>query len=244
MQTATRTGGALEALPVRAWNAWRRRGLGYAVHKALRRTPGDWALIKRHLLYRDPRAYWTQRGGEDYFREQEDHPTRGARLDWVAARVAGMAPSSVLEVGCGYGKLLGAIRGRCDARLVGIDFSRSQLKMARAYLADMDGISLVWGDGGRLPFADGSFDLVVTSAVILHNDAETAERMRREVVRVGRRWAAHNEDTDTTYNRYGYDTAGWYRSNGYELEECGPIPVVGGSERENSQFCLARLWRG
>ena len=54
----------------------------------------------------------------------------------------------------------------------------------------------------------------MTSAVILHNAPPVAEAIRREVVRVGRRFAAHNEDIDVTYNRYGYDTAAWYRTEG------------------------------
>ena len=58
---------------------------------------------------------------------------------------------------------------------------------------------------------------VVTSAVILHNAPPVAEAIRREVVRVARRFAAHNEDLDVTYNRYGYDTAAWY------LEPYAPI---------------------
>ena len=92
-------------------------------------------------------------------------------------------------------------------------------------------------------FPDKSFDLVLTSAVILHNPPADAERMRREVVRVARRWAAHNEDTDVSYNRYGYDTAGWYREAGIPLAEAGPIRIA--PEPSASQFCVAEVshWR-
>ena len=75
--------------------------------------------------------------------------------------------------------------------------------------------------------------------MILHNPPPVAERIRREVVRVARRWTAHNEDTDFTYNRYGYDTAAWYRSAGVAVAESGPIPV--GPDPSNSQFCVADL---
>ena len=60
--------------------------------------------------------------------------------------------------------------------------------------------------------------------MILHNAPPIAEAIRREVVRVGRRFAAHNEDVDVTYNRYGYDTAAWYHAEGIPLAEVGPIP--------------------
>jgi SAM-dependent methyltransferase len=227
-------------LPVRAWHAWRGRGARYAWHKALRRSLGRWPSWKRRLLYGDPRAYWTLRGGDDYFREQEGQPARSGRSSWIAARVASYRPASILEVGCGYGKQLRAIRRLWDVPMVGVDFSPTQVARARDYLGDLDRVGLVLGSGSELPFADGSFDLVLTSAVILHNPPPIAERIRREVVRVSRHYTAHNEDTDVSYNRFGYDTALWYRASGIPLVESGPIPI--GPEAPRSQFCVARPW--
>jgi len=225
----------------RAVQAWTSRGSRYVWHKALRRTPGRWVVWKRGLLYKNPRDYWTLRGGDDYFREQEDHPWRGARMAWIAQRVEQYAPTSILEVGCGYGKLLRALRERITTPLVGVDFSRTQLSLARRYVGDLPDVTLLQGDGSRLPFPDDTFDLVLTSAVILHNRSETAEAIRRELLRVARRWVTHNEDTDVSYNRFGYDTAEWYRSRGVPLAECGPIPVGPPEEVARSQFCVARI---
>ncbi len=116
------------ALPVRAWNAWRARGMRYVAHKALRRSLGRWPGWKRRLVYADPRNYWTLRGGPDYFREQEDHPARALRSAWLADRIAGYRPTSILEVGCGYGKQLRLLRERLPGvPLFGVDFSPSQL---------------------------------------------------------------------------------------------------------------------
>ena len=226
-------------LPLRALRALARRGPKYAWHKALRRTLAPWPGLKRKYLYADPRSYWTLRGGDDYFAEQEGQPGRAARASWIAARVAAYRPSSILEVGCGYGKQLRALRGELVCPLVGVDFSPSQLGRGRAYLGDLPDIGLALADGGRLPFADRQFDLVLTSAVILHNPPPAAERIRREVVRVARRWAAHNEDTDLTYNRYGYDTAAWYADWGFPLAENGPVPA--GVDASPSQFCVAGI---
>lgn len=227
------------ALPARAWKALRTRGAEYAWHKTLRRTLGRWPSWKRRLLYDDPRRYWTLRGGEDYFREQEGQPARTRRLEWVAERLAGYEPRSILEVGCGYGKLLRALRRRVDVPMVGVDFSPTQLGHARGYLGADAGVGLMLASGDRLPFPDGSFDMVVTSAVILHNPPPVAERIRREILRVARRYAAHSEETSVSYNRYGYDTAAWYRAHGIELAEWGAIP--GDADADASQFCVAVL---
>jgi SAM-dependent methyltransferase len=226
-------------LPVRAWNAWRSRGPRYVWHKTLRRSLGRWPGWKRRLLYAQPRDYWTLRGGDEYFSEQEGQPARSERAHWLAQRVASYRPESILEVGCGYGKQLRAIREVHDVPMLGLDFSPTQLGLALSYLEGLDRIDLVLGSGMELPFPDGSFDLVLTSAVILHNPPQDAEQIRGEVLRVARRFAAHNEDRDTSYNRYGYNTAAWYRDRGILLAEAGPIPNE--PIASASQFCVADL---
>jgi SAM-dependent methyltransferase len=229
-------------LPVRAWLAWRRRGARYAWHKTLRRAPGRWTEWKRRFIYAQPRSYWTLRGGDDYYREQEGQPERSARAEWIADRIASYRPDSILEIGCGYGKQLRALRARLgdDVPLVGVDFSPTQIEQARRYLQGTRGIELLLASGTRLPFVDGAFDVVLTSAVILHNPPPVAEQIRCEVIRIARRFAVHNEDTDVSYNRYGYDTAAWYRAAGITLAESGPIPTA--PAPTSSQFCVALPW--
>lgn len=234
-------GTSISPLPIRAWNALAQRGPRYAWHKALRRSLARWPGLKRRLVYGDPRAYWTLRGGRDYFLEQEGQSARTERAIWMAERIATYRPRSILEVGCGYGKQIRAIRERVDVPVVGLDFSPTQLGIARRYLNGLEDVTLVLGSGDRLPFEDGAFDLVMTSAVILHNPPERAEMIRAEVLRVARRWAAHNEDLDFSYNRFGYDTAAWYAERGVFLAECGPIPVE--PDGPPSQFCVAEPWR-
>jgi SAM-dependent methyltransferase len=228
--------------PIRAWKALRARGVEYAWHKLLRRTLSDWPSWKRRFLYADPRAYWTLRGGDDYFREQEGQQARSLRAEWLAERLADYRPASILEVGCGYGKLLRELARRVDVPLVGVDFSPTQLDQARRFLGNECDVELLLSRGERLPFADHSFDMVVTSAVILHNPPAIAERIRREVMRVTRRFAAHNEETNLSYNRYGYDTALWYRQQGVFLAESGPVPMD--PDPSASQFCVAVVYPG
>jgi SAM-dependent methyltransferase len=229
------------ALPARAWKAWRERGTEYALHKFLRRSAGHWPGLKRRLVYHDPRLYWTLRGGSDYFREQEGQPARSARALWIADRIANYRPASVLEIGCGYGKQLRLLRERLDVPIFGIDFSPTQLATAREYLSGSGRIELALASGAALPFPDGAFDLVLTSAVILHNPPAIAHRIRLEVLRVARHWAVHNEDTDVSYNRFGYDTADWYARRGIALAEICRIPTD--AEPSPTQFCVADLWR-
>jgi SAM-dependent methyltransferase len=227
------------ALPVRALRALQSRGLEYVWHKVLRRSLGRRPSWKRRLIYGDVRKYWTLRGGDDYFREQEGQEARALRAQWVAERVAAYRPQSILEVGCGYGRVLRELESRLEIPLAGIDFSLTQLQKAHQFLPRSSLATLILGRGERLPFADQSFDMVLTSAVILHNPPPAALAIRREVMRVARRFAAHSEETDVSYNRFGYDTAAWYRARGIELAESGPIPMD--QNQSASQFCVAVL---
>ena len=64
---------------------------------------------------------------------------------------------TLLEVGCGAGRLLGWL-ARQGAAVVGLDPSVAQLTQARSEVA---GVPLVAGRGEALPFASATFDLVV-----------------------------------------------------------------------------------
>ena len=120
------------AVPVRAWKALRSRGVEYAWHKFLRRSLSNWPTWKRRFLYADPRKYWTLRGGDDYFREQEGQEARSLRRNGSPNGWQLTSPTSILEVGCGYGKLLAraAVAGS-TIPVVGVDFSPTQLDQAR-----------------------------------------------------------------------------------------------------------------
>jgi SAM-dependent methyltransferase len=96
----------------------------------------------------------------------------------------------VLEVGCGYGRNLVAL-SQLPARLVvGCDVARDELAAARSRLARPDpertaDVGLVEQEPYRLPFRDGSFDLVVLWQVLEHVfSRDEKKRVLAECVRV------------------------------------------------------------
>jgi len=90
----------------------------------------------------------------------------------------------VLEVGCGNGNfsLLAATRG---ARVTACDLTPTQLERGRARGA-AQGLEIEWleADAESLPFADDSFDRVVTSFSAMY--APRPERVTSELLRVTR----------------------------------------------------------
>ncbi len=71
---------------------------------------------------------------------------------------------SVLDIGCGTGALYKALHDR-GIKVTGVETSRGMLSQARRKLADIEARCLEVRPGGSLPFADRSFDLVITSYV-------------------------------------------------------------------------------
>jgi SAM-dependent methyltransferase len=83
----------------------------------------------------------------------------------MAETVAGFAPSSVLEFGCGSGRNLAVLRDLTAARLVGVDLNPTAIAWGRENF----GLDLRVGDETWLP-AQGTdaFDIVYTVSVIDH----------------------------------------------------------------------------
>ncbi|MEO1969347.1 MAG: methionine biosynthesis protein MetW [Sphingomonadaceae bacterium] len=93
-----------------------------------------------------------------------------------------VAPGSrVLDVGCGDGALMAALRSQeCDVRGIEIDGSQVELCVAQ-------GLSVVQGDADHdLAFyPDGGFDVAILSQTL--QTAARPDRMLAELLRVGRR---------------------------------------------------------
>jgi SAM-dependent methyltransferase len=95
---------------------------------------------------------------------------------------AGLAPASVLDVGCGDGALLSELRRRGFAtRLAGVEIAPAAVEIARAR-PGIDAVECF--DGNVLPFAGATFDLGVLSHVLEHVHEPPA--LLRETARVCR----------------------------------------------------------
>ena len=116
---------------------------------------------------------------------------RDRLLDSLAWR----GDEAVLDVGCGRGLLLiGAAKRLTTGKAVGVDIwqaedlsgNRPEATQENARLEGVsDRVEVKDGDARQLPFADGTFDVVVTKDV-LHNIYTAAERDTavREIARV------------------------------------------------------------
>jgi SAM-dependent methyltransferase len=103
--------------------------------------------------------------------------------DLVFEAVAEVAPSSVLEVGCGPGELSERIARELGSTVVAVDASERMVDLARSR-----GVDARVGDVQELPFADGAFDCAVAAWMLYHvPDVDGALRELARVVRPGGR---------------------------------------------------------
>lgn len=93
----------------------------------------------------------------------------GAWRPHLVSEVLADDPASVLDLGCGTGTLTVAIeRAAPGMRLAGVDGDPEVLALARSKAGEGSEIEWVQSLAQSLPFADGSFDRVVSSLVMHH----------------------------------------------------------------------------
>lgn len=110
---------------------------------------------------------------------------------------------TVLEVACGRGGFLRQL-ARAGARATGCDFSSAALHAAAAKFHNSNGLlpaSLVQGDAQSLPFADDSFDIIVSCETIEH--LPRVHAALRELHRVARPGARLFLTTPNYFNFMG-----------------------------------------
>ncbi len=130
-------------------------------------------------------------------------------VHWLARQLP-PGPARVLDAGCGTGGLITTLRGaNADWRLTGLDFMPLACSLAR----ERTGVEIVEGSITQLPFADASFEAVVSVDVLCQvEEAAAALREFARVVRPGgivlinvpafmALWSYH-DDTCETKHRY------------------------------------------
>ena len=96
-----------------------------------------------------------------------------------------------LEIGCGFGRILRALHielslKRMSAKLIGVDFSASMLKLAATYNRGLT-IKYLQSSEDHIPLPDESVDFIFTHAVFIHNDPEQLNKMFSECKRLLKR---------------------------------------------------------
>jgi ubiquinone/menaquinone biosynthesis C-methylase UbiE len=197
-------------------------------------TTGQTDVVKQQVA-----AHWGRRAA--HFDEDFGHSIRTAAERAAWDRILDLAlprrgALDALDAGCGTGFLSFELAGR-GHRVTGIDFAPAMLAEARRKAVER-GVAIRFeeGDAEQLPFAGGTFDLVVSRHVLWtlpHPEAAIDEWVR--VLRPGGRLAVIDGQFDPgflVHQRENARTSDEYAAIGDQL------PFLGGRPRQEIETLL------
>ncbi len=116
------------------------------------------------LLTRYKEKAWQPAGISDIYSSKVELPGLSMReeIQWVTHNAQGL----ILDAGSGTGRFSSELLKQ-GKKTVSIDISREMLKTSRRFLAP-DKMRLVQGNIFRLPFAENTFDTVISIWVVMH----------------------------------------------------------------------------
>jgi SAM-dependent methyltransferase len=142
----------------------------------------------------------------------------------------------VLDLGCGDGLLVATLASQ-RAQAVGIDVDHAALQAAisRPVVPGLHDAHFVEGRIERLPFPDGTFDVVTAVTVLcLVADRSTALQEAARVLRPGGRLIIGDLDGGVRGRRDAASKAGWGRGCGVRRTSGRPATFPGSSNRPAS----------
>jgi ubiquinone/menaquinone biosynthesis C-methylase UbiE len=202
-------------------------------------TPAQADLVKQQVA-----AHWGRRAA--HFDEDFGHSirTEAERAAWdriLDIALTGRAALDALDAGCGTGFLSLELAAR-GHRVTGIDCAPAMLAEARRKAAERGAvIRFEEADAEQLPFAAGSFDLVISRHVLWtlpHPEAAIDEWIR--VLRAGGRLAVIDGQFDPNFLLAQRENA---RTSAEYAEIGDRLPFLGGRPREEIEalFCARGL---
>lgn len=107
-----------------------------------------------------------------------------AEIDFATSRIFGTV--TVLELGCGYGRIMRQLAPRADL-VVGIDTSLESLQFGKEFLNSIPNSLLLCMDATKLAFRDEAFDFVLCLQNGISAFKVDPRRLMQEAIRVTKR---------------------------------------------------------
>lgn len=161
------SGSALVGLWTAVYRKYRRKGLTQTAHEYELLKGANWDAFWRHYNERVPTIEQEFEIWGAYHQHRHE-----MRYDILGDQSRRYLPSggALLDIGCGSALVVDRIAD-IDAHYVGLDFPDHHMRYVKDRFTDRPTtmrLDFVRGDGERLPFADGYFDVIVMSEVIEH----------------------------------------------------------------------------
>jgi len=126
-------------------------------------------------------------------------------VGWFLQAFNVLEVKSILEVGCGFGRLLPFIldgmADKAPESIYGVDFCQKMIEFSNEYLKEYpnkDRIKILMLDARSLPYKDGEFECLFTDSLFTHLKFGDAQKIANEMKRVTSKYIV-------TVERYVFD---------------------------------------
>lgn len=178
--------------------------------------------------------YWQEHGGvwaHEYQDRKQRFPLYHIQEIMLAEYMSAHAdldrPIKVIEFGCGVGRHLRNLIHIPGIDVYGFDQSPTMLSGCKAWADEawFDSHITLGAPVGRLPFPDGSFDIVYSTEVLVHVRPEHLSGILSELLRISKGHVLHLEPapgvkihSDVHSGCWGHDLPAAYESLGFNCE--------------------------
>ena len=148
-----------------------------------------------------PNNFWEEYGKKYrlYFKNSDDHKGDSSLIlnaKDLICRINVFKPTSVLEVGCGFGRILPMVAETMNMDVHGIELSSTMIEESKMYLKEYerkDRIHIQQAPAQKMPHGDKSFDLIYTHACLTHIPPVDIPKVVDEITRVASKYVIHIE---------------------------------------------------
>ena len=148
-----------------------------------------------------PTNFWEEYGKKyrKYFENIEDGKADSSiilNVRDLVSRMVLLKPESVLEVGCGFGRIMPSVVENLKVDVYGIELSSTMIEESIKYLNGYDKkdkIHIQQAPAQKIPFGDKSFDLVYTHVCLTHIPPKDIPQVVDEICRVASKYIIHIE---------------------------------------------------
>jgi len=135
----------------------------------------------------DPLHFWEDYG-DKYAKEFKKIQDIQRNIGWIVHRIKTLNVETLIDVGCGFGRLEPfLIDGANIKKITAVDFSQKQLNSAKDYLKEypqIDKVTFLKASAKRIPVENSSFDCVLSSECLMHQNYNKTNHIIREMHRI------------------------------------------------------------
>ena len=206
-----------------------------------------------YLSKYEPEHFWATLGQcylNTFLTAEKPGEMFASNLNFLLPRIASFSPKSVLEVGCGFGRVLSFLVA-CEVceEIKGVELSESMIAEMPRFVASINPplkreLKIIQGDITKgIDFPNQSFDVVYSHVCLTHIEPRYIDCVTKEISRIAKKAIIHVErfkfpNEHPSPHRWSHDLVYYYKKLGWVVFDYSEINI------EHSTKCLVLVRKG